>query len=225
MGHVDAPTWTILVPTLGEREALLRRLLDSLLPQLEPAGGRVRVLAYWNYGLPRLPAIRQKLVESADTEYLSFVDDDDLVSDRYAELVLGALDRRPDYVGWLVQCYQKGRPTAISHHSIRYGGWWNEPTAYFRDLSHINPIRTELARLADFRAARPGQAEDRAWVTQLRETGRVREEFFIDQVMYHYHYEPRKSAWRRPGRIRRGFRRPRVDHPLFAWHPECPRAG
>lgn len=224
MGHVE-PSWTILIPTLGQRAAPFQRLMGVLLPQLDQHGGRVQVVGYWNQGLPRLPTVRQRMVQVARTEYVCFIDDDDLVPDFYVAQVVAALASRPDYVGWQVQCYSSGVPTAISYHSLRHGRWWNEATAYYRDLSHINPIRRDLALLADFQRARPGRAEDRAWVDQLRGTGLVRTEVTIDKIMYHYLYDPRASAWRKPHRIRRGqFHRPVIDHPHFTWHPESPRA-
>lgn len=221
---MEEPTWTILVPTLGERRELFERMIWPLLHQTGPGGGRVKVVGYWNNGLPRLPAIRQRMIETTGTEYLCFVDDDDLVSHQYVDRIARALAERPDYVGFQVQCYSSGNPTAISYHSLEHRGWRNEATAYYRDISHVNPIRTTLARLGDFRAARPGRAEDRAWVDQLRASGRVRNQVMIDEIMYHYLYEPKASAWQRPNRIRRGpFRRPEIDHPNFTWHPECPR--
>jgi len=227
MGHVTGtPTWTILVPTLGERRPLFERLMGVLLPQVDAAAGRVRVLAYWNNGRPSLPEIRHRLVAAVETEYVSHVDDDDLVSPDFVPEILGALESRPDYVGFQVQCYTDGLPTAIAHHDLVYGRWYNRDSAYFRDITHLNPLRTDLARLADFRKARPGQPEDRAWVGQLRRSGRVRSQVVVPRILYHYLYSTSRSAgigsrWKAPSLIQPGTEPARFTSPFFSYYPGC----
>lgn len=223
MGHV-LPTWTILVPTLGERRPLFERLMSGLLPQLDPHEGRVNVVAWWNNGHPSLPEVRQAMVDGARSDYVSFVDDDDLVPNYFVAEVVSALAQRPDYVGFQVQCYSNGVPTAVSYHSLRHGRWRNDGATYFRDISHLNPIRRDLALLADFRRTKPGRPEDRAWVDQLRKTGRVRTEVTIDRIMYHYLYSTSRyagagSRWRNPRMIRPGSQPARFDSPHFSYFP------
>lgn len=219
------PTWTILIPTLGERRALFERLMTALLPQVARYGGRVQVRAWFNNGTPSLPAIRQSMVERASaegSEYISFVDDDDLVAETYVDEVMSALGQRPDYVGFQVQCYSNGRPTLVAYHSLEHDGWVNLPDRYLRDISHINPIRTSIARTADFRQARPGGAEDRAWVAQLRRGKKLQREIVINQVLYHYlHVSPDQttgSRWKKPAMIRQRAQRSAITSPEFAWH-------
>lgn len=228
MGDVP-PTWTILVPTLGERRALFERLMTALLPQLDPYAGNVRVISWWNNGSPGLPEIRQRLVIGSRSEYVSFVDDDDLVPGYFVAEVVTALAQRPDYVGWDVQCYSDGAPTAISHHSLAHGRWYNGETAYFRDISHLNPIKRDLALLGDFRKTRVGRAEDRNWADQIRHTRKVRTEVVIPRIMYHYLYSTSQklgmgSRWQTPRRIRAQGTPAQFDSPYFSYHPGSARA-
>jgi hypothetical protein len=214
------PLWTILIPTLGERRPLFERLMRCLLPQLDAHHGAVRVLALHNNGSPPLPEIRERLVAAADSEYVSFVDDDDLVPDYYVSEVVAALATRPDQVGFRVQCYSDRRPTAVAYHSLEYGGWRNGEGVHYRDISHINPMRTEIVRMASFRT-RPGRPEDRTWVDQLRATGALKTEVVIDRVMYHYLYSTSRtggigSRWQKPKLIRPGAQAA-VSHPYFSY--------
>jgi len=217
------PTWTILIPTIGQREALFRRLLDRLLPQLDPYGGRVRVLSWWNNGEVRLWYIRDNLMAAAHhagSEYISFIDDDDLVPAYYVDEVVAAIANRPDHVGFRLEYWVDGRFGEMVDHSLRHRGWGRSKEAgLYRDISHVDPIRTELAVRSSFYVMRAGRAEDRVWVRGVRK--HVKTETYIDKVMYYYLWRSQGSAWIRPDLIKRhGFTRPAVDHPHFAWHPE-----
>jgi len=219
------PTWTILVPTLGERRPLFERLMAGLLPQLDPYAGRVRVAGWFNNGSPSLPKIRQAMVMAAETDYVSFVDDDDLVSPFYVAEVVAALTTEPDYVGFQVQCYSDGTPTAVAYHSLAYSRWRNLPHRYERDISHINPIRASIARRANFARARSGAAEDRAWAEQLRRARVLRSEVVVDRIMYHYLYstshEPGLgSRWETHRKITPG-ERSTITSPYFTWSPDA----
>jgi hypothetical protein len=218
------PTWTILIPTLGERRVLLERLLAGLLPQTEAFAGRVMVTAWLNNGKPALPEIRQTLIETAATDYISFVDDDDLVSPDYVPSIMAALDDQPDYVGFQVQCYSDGVPTAVAYHGLGNGRWRNTPGRYFRDISHINPIKTSIARKVTFRKAKAGGPEDRVWADQLRRKSLLKSEVVIDRILYHYLYSTSTrpgegSRWELPKLklIQAGPPRSPIEHPNFAW--------
>lgn len=217
-----APTWTILVPTLGERAALFTRLMDALLPQTEPYGGRVQVAAWFNNGRPSLPEIRQRMILATGTDYLCFADDDDLVAPYYVAEVMKALDQKPDYVGFEVQCYSDGAPIGIAYHSLDHKRWRNRVGIFERDISHINPIRSVIARQADFRRARAGMPEDRMWAEQLRASRALTTQVVIPRIMYHYLYSTstvagQGSRWRRNARITGSDVRPPVEHPNLIW--------
>lgn len=215
-----APTWSILVPTLGERRPLFEKLMAGLLPQLDPYAGRVRVVGWHNDGSPSLPKIRQAMVLGTETDYLSFVDDDDLVSSYYVSSIVAALETRPDYVGFQVQCYSDGRPTGVAYHSLEFRRWRNLTGRYERDISHINPIRADLARKADFTLTGRGRAEDRAWADQLRRAAVLKTQVVVPRIVYHYLYRPSGSRWQTPHAIQPG-ERSAIASPNFTWSPDA----
>lgn len=223
MTNLDALTWTILVPTIPQREDLFRRLMARLLPQLDPHDGRVTVLAWRNSGWPHLGALRDAMLIAAPGEYVSFIDDDDLVPEYYVAEVVTAIVGRPDHVGFQLEYTtetlgeQVGRE--IVDHSLRHGRWHrNAEGQLVRDFTHIDPIRRDLALRGSFAVAKRGRAEDRQWVKQVR--GNLRTEVYIDKIMYHYLWSHEGSSWGAGRRIAPpDAPRPVIDHPHFAWHP------
>ena len=211
--------WTILIATLGQRQSRFKRLLDHLLPQVEDADGKVNVLAYWNNGERPLAEVRQALVDEADGTFTSFIDDDDLVAPTYVRRILPLLSSDIDYVGFRLQCYVDGAPLKPTYHSLRYDKWYDDARGYYRDVSHLNPVRRELALKADFRRAEP--PEDVSWADQLR--GVLRTELFVDDVMYQYYSSSSDTTWR-PGSVQRPrvgqYSRLAVSSPYFRYHSE-----
>lgn len=213
------PLWTILVPTIGQREDLFMRLMNVLTPQLDAYGGGVRVLAWRNNGAPSLGHIRDGLVRAAGSEYVSFVDDDDLVPNYYVSEIMSALRERPDHVGFQLDYSTDGVGHEIVDHSIRHGRWHRGYDGQLlRDLTHIDPIRRDLAMWGSFVTNRPHRAEDRHWVKQVRQ--HIATEVYIDKIMYYYLWRQDTTAWQRPQDIVPKSGRPTVDSPYFAWHPE-----
>jgi glycosyl transferase family 2 len=211
------PTWTILIATLGQRYLHLDSMLSNLLPQVEEARGEVTVEALWNNGERSLHEVRNDLVDHATAEYLTFVDDDDILPGNYVSTLLPLLDG-VDYVGFRVQAIFDGITMNPTFHSLRYDSWWEDGNGYYRDISYVNPFRRDIA-VANARFRPWGAtAEDYDWVTQMR--GHLKTEHYVDEVMYIYTPRSWDCTWRGvtvppPGT----YRRPEIDCPYFSWHP------
>lgn len=216
---MNRPTWTILIPTIPQRAAQFERLLGVVLPQLDEHRGRVRVLAWRNRGTPRLAEIRDAMLLAAGTDYVSFIDDDDLVPDYYVAEVVRAIEQRPDHVGFLLDYCPAGGPAEVVEHSLKWSTWGRSVEGVlYRDFTHVDPVRTDFALKGQFAAAKPRRAEDRVWVKQVRPY--LSSEVYIDKIMYHYLWSPETSSWQNPAALTDGPPRPAVDHPYFAWHPQ-----
>lgn len=217
MTDVTSVTWSILIATLARRGEKLLGLLSALQPQMLPG---VEVVAYRNHGERPLGDIRQALVEEAAGEYVSFIDDDDRPAELLVPSVLPLLDG-VDYVGWRMQAYIDGQPLKPTFHSLRYREWSEGPTAYFRDVSHLNPVRRELALKADFRRAVP--PEDVSWSDQMRPYVETENYTGDDWIAYHYYASSTDSSWR-PGSqdwqasMSQCPDLPDIAHPWFRWH-------
>lgn len=182
-------SWDILICTIPHRHWKLLVLLEILDQQMMP-GAAVRLYRD-NTELP-VGVKRQRLLESSNADYVSFVDDDDMVPGDYVPRIMDALGRRPDYVGFPVRISEDGVPQPMAQHSLRHPGWRtveHGTGGLLRDISHLNPIRRELALLGDFDIAGSDRyAEDYQWARQVRESGRVKTEEWIDEPMYFYRH-------------------------------------
>lgn len=182
------PKWSLLILTQPSRAALLARLTACLLPQLLRAQGVDLVIAFFNSRLS-LGAQRQKMTEEAQGEYVSIVDDDDLVAPDFIQRILPLLDG-VDQVGFRLQEYKDGVPLKPTFISLRYNGWHDDAEAEYRDIMHLCPLKRELS-LEVRREGPPG--EDARWACALSKLGVVKTEHFLDAVMYMYYLKTGKA--------------------------------
>jgi hypothetical protein len=180
----------LLCLTMPSRVEFLRRLFIALEPQM---AGNPNVSIRVRTCDPKytLGENRDMLRRASEAHYIAFMDDDDLPSTDYISSVLPPLLDGVDYVGFNVQCYIDGEPLKkVTRHSLRYEGWYEDETGYYRDISHINPIRRDLALLEAFEG---GHGEDVRWADRMRARGVLKTERYIDRVLYHYYFRTRKN--------------------------------
>jgi hypothetical protein len=177
-----SPTWDILIRSIVHRHAKLCDLLTVLNAQMLPGAGVLLHRDNLQTGAARKC---QLLVEASRADYTCFVDDDDMVAADYIPRIMAALALRPDYVGFPVAWSIDGIRKRPAEHSLRHTGWNDDFEALTRDISHLNPIRRELALLGTWAGE---YAEDHDWAAQVAATGQVKTEVWIDVPMYDYRY-------------------------------------
>lgn len=175
-------TWDLLICSIWHRTDLLTELLGHLQRQLVPGVG-VRV---FRDNLETVYGEKcQRLLDSSQADYVSFLDDDDWTSDDFIPAIMEALEQRPDYVGFKVLYTVDGVPRIPVFHTLQVDGWIDTPEALYRDINHFNPIRRDLALRGEWAG---GDGADRRWAAQLREQGCVKDEVFIDREIHHYRF-------------------------------------
>ena len=195
--------WDILCLTMPTRTYFLERLRRNLDGQLR-SGVRLKIM-FHNPDIS-LGDNRQLMREESDADYICFIDDDDLVDSLYVSRILPLLDG-VDYIGFRVQAYENDVPLpGPTYHSLLCGGWFDKTYAdgtksWHRDISHINPIKRELALAVPMYG---GFAEDSRWAGDLRSLGIVKTEHYIEDVMYHYLSRPNKTDGVSPGPVTAG---------------------
>jgi hypothetical protein len=89
--------FTICILTLNDREHFYTRLRRCLDPQV--VGKPVRIITIKDNYEQTIGAKRNAAVDLVETEYMAFIDDDDVVSMNYVDSILAMLEARPDAVG------------------------------------------------------------------------------------------------------------------------------
>lgn len=166
---------------MPERKELLGRLLDCLAPQVEKYPD-IEVMTKTSTRSRSVGDQRQEMLTKAIGEYVCFIDDDDLVSPVYIDTIYPLLNG-VDYVGFPVKVLRDGHPYGVAYHSLKHREWTSHGLTSFRDISHLNPIKRELAVQAQMEG---GYGEDHRWANRLRELGIVKTQNYTAEPMYYY---------------------------------------
>lgn len=177
-----------MVLTQLSRDAFRERLFARLYPQLKDRTDIELAVRIYDKKLT-MGENRQAMVDEAQGEYVSFIDDDDLVAPDYVEKIYPLLDG-VDYVGFRVQTYIDATPLPPTIHSLEHQSWWQDAKGAYRDISHLNPIRRELALQAKHTG---GMEHDQRWAAELRAKGIVKTQRYIERAMYFYYYRTTKN--------------------------------
>jgi len=187
-------TWTILIPTLPERASMLRRLLNILEPQLVP-GVKISIN---DAGRSMTTGEKRNLmIQNCDTDYFSFCDDDDLVTERYVPAIKTAIDLNPDVVtfnGWMTT-----NGAARVDFIIKIGEKYEEREGkYYRFPNHLCCFKRELVERFKFPPVTQG--EDYQWAKRINDNKVLKTEIHLNEQLYHYdkiHTEQPKPRRRR----------------------------
>ena len=200
-----------LVKLLGmsDAESYSRPLTKGFVKAWEDQGRGVELLAYvtqpYQDAAPdpdlTFGAKRNVLAAIAVGEYLCCFDDDDEPHPQFLELVLKAIEQKPDVIGYKVACYGYAQtngefdPSIMepADVSIKYDGWYNDRNGfkYVRCPHHIVPVRAEHVRAIGFKPMHHG--EDHEYSIRLRDSGLLKKEVYIDEFMYVYLFNAKKA--------------------------------
>jgi hypothetical protein len=180
--------WSMLVPTIIGREESLRNLLESVREKVSRIAPDLRV--EYSIELDNREASvgskREKLLQNAKGKYMSFIDDDDNITDAYIE-DLAAMIRGNYHVMRL-----RGNISPYTFtHSIENKLTENmaRGDVFIRPPNHLNPMMTDVAKLVHFGNAVRG--EDLDWSIRLARGGFLTQEYQSDPYRIHYLYDLR----------------------------------
>ena len=177
--------WSILIPTIAGRETALQRLLASINEKkLRICPGlRIEISVCFDNREMTIGSKRQKLMNNARGKYMSFIDDDDDITDAYFEDAKACIEGK----------FQVSRLRGIIKdftftHSIEY----NEKSmlavgdVFTRPPNHLNVLLTDAAKFVPFNDLRNG--EDFDWAIRLCKNRFFDREYQSSHDRIHYIY-------------------------------------
>ncbi len=183
---------SILICTIPERKQFLVRLLGILEKQRTP---EIEIIVadspHYSIGYKR-----NWLLDQATGMYLQFVDDDDRVDENYIALQMEGINKGVDCCSLKGIITEDGQNPLIFEHSIKYGIYRTVTDSvdgevrYERYPNHLNCIKASIAK--QFRFPEKNHGEDTDWATLVNESGLIKTEHYIPEVIYHYEYRRKK---------------------------------
>ena len=177
---------SILICSIEERTEQLKRLVDSLEKQkaeLENSD-MVEIISLVDNKEISIPEKRNKLIDLSSSEYMCFIDDDDLVSDNYLKLITNALEEKPDCVG-IEGRIKWGGKYCLFCHSLEYSGWYTGTDGiFYRTPNHLNPIKSRFVKRVRFDETLVDGGEDRQFSMMISHM--LKTEVYIQEPLYYY---------------------------------------
>jgi glycosyltransferase involved in cell wall biosynthesis len=98
----------------------------------------------------KVGAKRNLLLKAASGEYVSFIDDDDMVSVDYVSELLNATKSKADVIVFDVMRYENGNPDRPVSYSRNFSRDYSKKSRHFRIPNHLMCFKKEIALKAGF---------------------------------------------------------------------------
>jgi len=189
MKRAPQPILSVLIPTITEREEEANTLYRSL--EKRAKGRKVEILMLRENLLCGIGEARNKLLRAAGGKYITFLDDDDALSEGYFELVLAAAVNDKDvitYDQWANVDGAEGRVSCRLKYKevqpFRPGAVTKRPPWFWCAW------RRELA--CAYQVPQVRRNEDILWLQHLWMEAET--EAHIPQVLQHYNFSSAKTT-------------------------------
>lgn len=184
---------SILICTIPSRKESFKRLLNEIQKQVDVNNANNLVELWYDFNETKLIGEkRNELLELAQGDYVSFIDDDDMISPDYIETLLKGIETNPDCISLRGVITWDGLRPEMFEHSIKYNAYktTENEIKYERYPNHLNCIKASIAKQFKFPSSNFG--EDTDWATQIHNSGLLKKEYYTDKILYYYQYKQNK---------------------------------
>ena len=186
---------SIGICTLEERKELLDELLQFIEKNTpKEYMEKIEIITNIDNGEKSVGKKRNEILKGANGKFISFIDDDDLISKNYIVWIINAIENKKDLdcIGITGKYYIKRVFCMVFKHSKTYGTHFKDNNGVqCRPCNHLNPVRTSIAKKIGFIDKNYG--EDSDYSDRLLNSELLKTEIIIEPVIYHYFFHPEKS--------------------------------
>lgn len=180
---------SILILSLPERINLLNKLLNILSPQIS-SKNNVELLILCDNKKRTIGEKRNELLNLSKGEYITFIDDDDLISKNYIrELLIAIKNNKADCINFIEKKLLDDKREFLTIRSIKYNYTRNKNT-YYKKPNHLMCIKSDIAKSIKFKNINKG--EDDIWGEEISKL--IKTEYNINKILYYYHYSSNTSS-------------------------------
>ena len=181
---------TIAIPTIEERREQFDALKKYIKRQMIGFESEVEIISACDNKEMSIGSKRDALYGMARGKYTVMVDDDDSIGKDYFKLVIPALKKNPDCVGYKEHVNWDGQKRG-SIFSLRFKEWENcrpprDGIWYHRTPFIKTPIKTEICQRVGVKDMRYAEDHDFA----KRVYPHLKTEYYIDEFLYYYNTKP-----------------------------------
>ena len=181
---------SILICTLPSRVRSLVRLLYGLEKQI--GNLPVEVLFLGDNKKMSVGEKRNKLLSMATGKYVTFIDDDDRISDDYVESILSVAHINSDVITFDVEISENGSEYKKVKYDMQFECDKNFQNHYERIPNHLMAVKREFTLQAGF--PETSFAEDAEYAKRLKPLLATQQS--IDKTLYYYDFDEKTSETR-----------------------------
>lgn len=186
---------SILICTVPSRvSTFLPKMIKELDGQVVAANGKQKnkVVEYLYLGDNKARSVGEKrndLLRLAKGDYVTFVDDDDDVTDDYVAQLLNGIRSGADVINFKVNCSVNGSPYKRVDYDATFKRDTDHADHYKRIPNHLMCTKRVLALQAGFPEI--SMSEDAQYAKRLKPL--LKNQAFIDKVLYLYNFSNKIS--------------------------------
>ncbi len=184
---------SVLVPTLTDRKHIFAPFKAKIERMIAVYPNEIELIIHEDNYQKTTGQKRNDLIDEAKGKFSVFIDDDDDIPEHYFEAIISAIKANPkiDCIGFK-GIIQWGNKKTVFRHSVSLP--YSPDTVggvYLRPPNHLNPMLTEYMRKIRF----PDKtfAEDFDFCNRLAQAKLIKNEHFLNLIMYYYKFNPRKK--------------------------------
>lgn len=148
-------------------------------------GKQVEIIVCTDNKELKVGAKRNLLLREAVGQYITFIDDDDSVTEQYIEHLLDKINLSPDCIVFNAFRYHNGQPDRDVSYGIEHRKDYNTPKTYFRLPNHLMCVKKSIAMQVRFKEINFG--EDSDYAKRLLPLLKTQER--INLILYTYYFD------------------------------------